>query len=195
MVAAARSAGQYDGILAGNPGYNLPRAAVAQLYGAQQYAKVASARTADGLPDLQTAFTPVELKLVADRVLARCDALDGLADGIVSNVKACQARFELESDVPTCAGARNGSCLNAAQKTALADVFAGARNSSGPADLQQLPLRCRHQRRQLARVEVREPADARCRRGGLHLQHAAAGRTRRRPAPSRWASTWTATRR
>ena len=131
MVAAARSPDQYDGILAGNPGYNLPRAAVAQLFGAQQYAKAASARTADGLPDIQTAFTPVELKLVAERVLARCDALDGLADGIVSDVKACQARFKLESDVPTCTGARNGSCLNAAQKNALADVFAGARNSRG----------------------------------------------------------------
>ena len=104
MVAAARSPDQYDGILAGNPGYNLPRAAVAQLFGAQQYAKAASARTADGLPDIQTAFTPVELKLVAERVLARCDALDGLADGIVSDVKACQARFKLESDVPTCTG-------------------------------------------------------------------------------------------
>jgi hypothetical protein len=131
MVAAARSAGQYDGILAGNPGFNLPRAAVAQLFGAQQYAKVATASTPAGLPDIQTAFTPAELKLVAERVLARCDALDGLADGIVSDVKACQARFRLESDVPTCAAARDGSCLSAPQKTALTKVFAGARNSAG----------------------------------------------------------------
>lgn len=131
MVAAARSPGQYDGILAGNPGYNLPRAAVAQLYGAQQFAKVASTNTSAGQPDLQSAFTPAELKLVSDRVLARCDALDGLADGIVSNVKACKTRFDLQRDVPTCTGARNGQCLTAPQKTALANVFAGARNSAG----------------------------------------------------------------
>jgi len=131
MVAAARSPGQYDGILAGDPGYNLPRAAVAQLYGAQQYAKVASANTPAGLPDIQSAFAPAELKLVSDRVLARCDALDGLSDGIVSNVKACKTRFDLQRDVPTCSGARNGQCLTAPQKTALANVFAGARNSAG----------------------------------------------------------------
>jgi len=131
MVAAARSADQYDGILAGDPGYHLPRAAVAQLYGAQQYAKVASAKTPDGLPDLQSAFTPAEMKLVADRVLAKCDALDGLADGIVANVNACRTRFHIETDVPTCTGARNGQCLSAPQKSALANVFAGARNSAG----------------------------------------------------------------
>ncbi|MDR6538442.1 tannase/feruloyl esterase family alpha/beta hydrolase [Variovorax soli] len=131
MVAAARSAAQYDGVLAGDPGFQLPKAAVAQLYGAQQYAKAASATTPGGQPDLQSAFTPAELQLVARRVLARCDALDGLADGIVSDLKACQARFRLDSDVPTCTGSRDGTCLAPAQKSALANVFAGARNSSG----------------------------------------------------------------
>ncbi|MDP9900653.1 tannase/feruloyl esterase family alpha/beta hydrolase [Variovorax ginsengisoli] len=132
MVAAVRSAGDYDGILAGDPGYNLPKAAVAQLYGAQQYASVASAQTPAGLPDLQSAFTPAELQLVSERVLARCDALDGLADGIVSDVKACQTRFNIATDVPTCAaGTRDGQCLSAPQKNALAKVFAGARDSAG----------------------------------------------------------------
>ncbi|RYY53316.1 MAG: tannase/feruloyl esterase family alpha/beta hydrolase, partial [Comamonadaceae bacterium] len=132
MVAAVRSSGEYDGILAGDPGFNLPKAAVAQLYGAQQYASVASAKTPAGLPDLQSAFTPAELKLVADRVLAGCDALDGLADGIVANVQACKTRFDVTRDVPSCtAGTRDGSCLSAPQKSVLARVFAGARNIAG----------------------------------------------------------------
>ncbi|SEA77733.1 tannase/feruloyl esterase family alpha/beta hydrolase [Variovorax sp. YR216] len=129
MVAAARSARDYDGVLAGDPGYNLPRAAVAQLYGAQQYAKVANVTA--GQPDLQSAFTPAEMNFVAQRVLARCDALDGLADGIVSDVKACKTQFDVERDVPACTGARDGQCLTSAQKTVLANVFAGARNSAG----------------------------------------------------------------
>ena len=132
MVAAVRSAGQYDGVLAGDPGFNLPKAAVAQLYGAQQYAAVASAKTPAGQPDLQSAFTPAELKLVADKVLQRCDALDGLADGIVSDVNACRTRFDIQRDVPTCAaGTRDAMCLSAPQKNALANVFKGARNSAG----------------------------------------------------------------
>lgn len=141
MVAAVRSAGQYDGILAGDPGFNLPKAAVAQLYGAQQYAAVASAKTSAGQPDLQSAFTPAELKLVADKVLEKCDALDGLADGIVSDVNACRARFDIQAAVPTCsAGTRNGSCLSAPQKNALDKVFKGARNSAGQAIYSSFPF-------------------------------------------------------
>ena len=140
MVAASRLAEQYDGILAGDPGFHLPQAAVAQEYGAQLYASVATAKTVAapgtpaGLPDIESAFTPAELNLVAGRVLARCDALDGVADGIVGDVKACQAAFDLSRDVPTCAAAtRDGTCLSAPQKSVLARVFAGARDSAGKA--------------------------------------------------------------
>lgn len=139
MVAAARFAGQYDGILAGNPGFNLPKAAVAQLYGVQQYAKVTTANTAAGKPDLQTAFTPAEMNTVAKAVLARCDALDGAADGIVADVRMCKQAFDLATAVPTCSGARDGSCLTAAQKSVLDNVFSGAKNSAGTALYSSFP--------------------------------------------------------
>lgn len=125
LVAASRLADQYDGVLAGNPGFNLPKAAVAQLYGAQQYATLATG------PDLATAFSPAERKLVADALLARCDALDGAPDGIVAAGAACQRAFDLARDVPTCADGRDGSCLSAGQKQVLARVFGGMRNAAG----------------------------------------------------------------
>jgi feruloyl esterase len=139
MVAAARFASQYDGILAGNPGFNLPKAAVAQLYGVQQYAKVTTANTAAGKPDLQTAFTQAEMNTVANAVLARCDALDGAADGIVADVQVCKQAFDLATAVPTCGGARDGSCLTAAQKSVLDNVFSGAKNSAGTALYSSFP--------------------------------------------------------
>jgi len=126
MVGAARYADQYDGILAGNPGFNLPKAAVAQLYGAQQFNTVATDPA-----DLASAFTPAERALVAAKVLEKCDALDGAADGLVQDVQACKSQFSLERDVPGCTGGRTGSCLSSAQKTALGNIFAGARNSRG----------------------------------------------------------------
>ncbi len=133
MVAATRLAGEYDGILAGDPGFHLPKAAIGEVYGAQQLAKVATLG-ADGLPDLSTAFTPAERALVAGRILAKCDTLDGVADGMVQDVKACQAQFSLAADVPTCTGTtRDGTCLSPAQKTAISNLFAGARNSAGQA--------------------------------------------------------------
>lgn len=125
MVAAARYADQYDGILAGNPGFNLPKAAAAQLYGAQQYATIATTN------DLASAVTPAERKLLAERILARCDALDGTSDGLVQDTAACQKAFDIQRDVPACGAARGGSCLSAAQKDVLARVFAGASLPTG----------------------------------------------------------------
>ena len=134
LVAASRYADQYDGIVAGDPGFNLPQAAVAQMYGAQRYASVATAKLASGLADVNTAFTPAELNTVAAAVVAKCDALDGAADGIVGDLKACRAAFKVATDVPTCAASgRDGSGLSAAQKSVLDDVFAGAKNSAGQA--------------------------------------------------------------
>lgn len=124
--AFARMPEQYDGYLAGAPGYNLPKAAVANIFGAQRYASVATDPA-----DLATAFTPAERATVAAAVLDQCDALDGATDGLVQDVKACQARFSLADDVPTCTGERDGTCLSAAQKTAIAPIFSGATTSTG----------------------------------------------------------------
>ena len=135
MVGAARYADQYDGILAGNPGFNLPKAAVAQLYGAQQFNT-----TATNPADLGSAFTPAERALVAGKVLERCDALDGATDGLVQDVQACKTAFSLDRDVPTCSAGRTGSCLSGAQKTALGNIFKGARNSAGGAVYASFPF-------------------------------------------------------
>jgi feruloyl esterase len=134
MVAAARSSAEYDGIIAGDPGFHLPKAAIGEMWGAQQLAKVATATTANGLPDIKTGFTAAERQLVASRIIAKCDALDGAADGMVQDIKACQANFSLAADVPTCSGdVRDGTCLTPAQKDAIGNVFSGARNSAGTA--------------------------------------------------------------
>ena len=136
MVAAARYADQYDGFLAGAPGYNLPKAAVANIWGSQQFAKIMTAGAtvpngAGTIPDLATGFTAAERTLVAKKILDKCDALDGTADGLVQDTAACQKTFNLATDVPTCSAARDGSCLTAAQKTVVADSFAGAKTTTG----------------------------------------------------------------
>jgi pimeloyl-ACP methyl ester carboxylesterase len=133
MVAASRLPVEYDGVLANSPGFNLPKAAVAQLWGAQQWNKVATTTGVAPNFDLESAFTLAERRVVADAVLAKCDALDGVADGLVQDVAACRTAFDLARDVPTCAGARDGTCLSAAQKGVVADVMAGAKNSAGQA--------------------------------------------------------------
>lgn len=146
MVAAARLGEQYDGYLIGAPGYRLPNAALVQLWGAQQWAPLATPGATTKhpmnpratIPDLGGAFTAQERATLAQAVLNKCDALDGARDGMVQATQACQAVFRLD-DVPTCSAARNGSCLSPAQKQVVAAVYAGGRTASGQAIYSAFP--------------------------------------------------------
>jgi hypothetical protein len=135
MVAATRYPEQFDGYLMGAPGYKLPLAAIANIFGAKQYAKVATDPN-----DLSTAFTDAERQMVVAKVLEKCDALDGLKDGMIQDIAQCQSQFQLERDVPTCQGARNGSCLSAEQKKAIAPIFSGATTEDGKPFYSRFPV-------------------------------------------------------
>jgi Tannase and feruloyl esterase len=135
MVAASRLGDQYDGFLVGDPGYRLPLAAIANIAGAQAYARLASNPT-----DISTGFTPAERATVSNAVLAKCDGLDGANDGLVQNQAACQAAFDLQRDVPTCSGARDGTCLTSAQKSEIGKLFAGAKTSRGETIYSSFPF-------------------------------------------------------
>jgi pimeloyl-ACP methyl ester carboxylesterase len=127
MVAATRYAEDYDGFLVGAPGYRLPKAAVANIAGAQLYASVPDTNTSD----LSTAFTQTERTLVTNAIIEKCDALDGLADGMVQDFQACQTTFSLQTDVPTCEASRDGSCLTQAQKDVIQQIYDGPKTSDG----------------------------------------------------------------
>jgi hypothetical protein len=83
MMMSQRFPAYYDGILACSPGFKLPKAAIAQAWDTQAFAEVAKAA---GLPDpsgepfLNKTFSDDDLA-----ILAACDNLDGLEDGIVNN--------------------------------------------------------------------------------------------------------------
>lgn len=132
FVAASRLPREYDGILVSTPGWRLPRAAVAQVWDAQQFARIAR-KNASGAPDLRTAIPQPQMDLVARSIIARCDSLDGAADGIVSDLQACQRAFDIARDVPACEREANAQCLSRDQKKVLADVMAGPRDRSGQA--------------------------------------------------------------
>lgn len=139
MVAATRLGDQYDGYLVGAPGYRLPFAALAQIWGAQQWAGLATPGATvkhpmnpnGTLADLGSAFTAPERKLLASAIADKCDALDGVRDGMVQATQACQAAFNVQTDVKTCVAERNGSCLTDGQKTVIASVFSGGKTTSG----------------------------------------------------------------
>jgi len=140
FVAMTRMPEEYDGYLAGAPGFRLPLAAIANQFGAKGYATVATNPS-----DLGTAFTAEERATLSAAVLARCDALDGATDGMVQDTTACQAAFDFDRDVPSCSGERDGSCLSAAQKRAIAPIFSGAVDGKGEKFYASFPFDSGHE--------------------------------------------------
>lgn len=121
MVAASRYPEYFDGILVGNPGLNLPKAAVQHAWDVQSF-QIAN-------PDIRQALSRGDMSLVAQRVVEVCDQLDGAADGLVANLTMCQQVFNL-SDLQ-CAGDKDDTCLTAEQVTALDRAMGGPLNSAG----------------------------------------------------------------
>ncbi len=126
MVAAARFASDFDGYLIGNPGFHLPLSATAGVSIFQKYVQLAGAPAAAA-----TAFNQAERSTVAKAILNRCDALDGVNDAMVQDTAACQSAFDIQRDVPTCSGARDGRCLTLEQKGLVSDIFNGVKTSDG----------------------------------------------------------------
>lgn len=69
------------------------------------------------------ALDAARIRLVADAVNNACDALDGLADGVVSNYLACPSRFDLRS--LRCAGGADlgSTCLSDPQLATLQAAY------------------------------------------------------------------------
>ncbi len=133
LVAASRLPAEYDGILANAPGIHLPKASVSNLSHVKRWNSVATTQMVNGLPDLESALPAAERRLIANAILARCDVLDGLVDGLVQDTQACRSAFDLQRDVPTCSGQRDGSCLSSAQKSVVAAAFAPVKRANGEA--------------------------------------------------------------
>lgn len=125
LVGASRTPDMYDGYLAGDPGFNLPKAAVQHAWDVQAF----SSADPNGSGDMRNAFTTADMTLVTNKILEKCDALDGVADGLVYDLKGCQKVFKL-ADLQ-CSDAKTASCLSASQVTALAKSMAGPTDSKG----------------------------------------------------------------
>ncbi len=112
MMAAMRYPNEFDGVIAGNPGFRLSRAAIAQAWDNQKF------QAAN--PIFANALTQKDLDNVVKGVLNRCDKLDGVADGIVNAWEKCDFKPEM---VRQQIGTKKVKLLN--------QIFGGAKNSRG----------------------------------------------------------------
>jgi len=121
LMAATRMPEIFDGILAGYPGFNLPKAAIQHAHDIKAWSSVNT--------DIAKAFSRDDMAVLAKGILAACDGLDGLADGIVADSAACQTTFKPQ--VLQCAKDGDKDCLSPAQIAALTKSHEGPKNSKG----------------------------------------------------------------
>lgn len=115
LMEAQRFPDDYDGIIAGAPAYDWTRLLVNALGILQQ------TDSAGGY------IPPAKLPLITQAVLKDCDALDGVADGVLNDPRRCH----FDPSVLRCTQKQDKACLTAAQVAALKTVYDGARDRLG----------------------------------------------------------------
>jgi len=100
LIAAQRWPGDFDGIVALEPVYDMTALVLAENHIAQQVFTRPGAY-----------LSAAKVRTLAQATLAACDDLDGIADGIISHVAAC--RFDPAT--LRCAGPESDACLTDAQ--------------------------------------------------------------------------------
>lgn len=116
LMEAQRYPEDFDGFVAGAPAQDVPAITIGQVYRAQ----VVQALGADRLNDAQMHF-------VIGRELARCDALDGLKDGLIADPRRCN--FDPKELICGAPAASDG-CLSAAQAEAIRKIYDGPHDSA-----------------------------------------------------------------
>lgn len=113
MVEFQRYPADFDGWVVGAPAYAQSRLLSGFVWDEQAItATPGSALPAD------------KLRLLTTAVLAKCDAQDGIADGVVADPRRCH----FDPGVLQCTGADAPTCLSADQVTAVRKIYAGPSN-------------------------------------------------------------------
>jgi feruloyl esterase len=117
MIMSQRYPTYFDGIISGDPAIRTGYSNLALGYIAATFAKAGPA------PMLSDS----DRQLIVKSLLAKCDAKDGLADGMIFDTRGC----DFDPATLKCAGDKTAECLSAAQVDALHASFAGPKSLHG----------------------------------------------------------------
>jgi feruloyl esterase len=118
LMEAQRYPDDYDGLLVGDPANNWTR----HYAGAHLWYSIAT------LKDPESYIPASKVPLLANAVIAACDANDGIADGVLNDPRQCH----FDPAVLTCkAGQPSLSCFTPKQVKAIKDIWGGAHDSHG----------------------------------------------------------------
>ena len=84
-------------------------------------------KDANGKPVIAQAITDSDRKLIMDALMKRCDAKDGVADGMISDPLAC----DFDPAALACSEGRSDGCLPPAKAAAIKKAFGGPKTPQG----------------------------------------------------------------
>ena len=123
---AERYPDDFDGIADGAPAFDFTGVFTAANWNQQAL---------HATPD--SSAIPVEkISVIGDAVLASCDAVDGLVDGLIDDPRRCS----FDPEILRCLGSDAPDCLTGRQVRALKKIYAGPTDSSGVQLFPGLPV-------------------------------------------------------
>jgi feruloyl esterase len=126
MLAAQRNALEYDGVIAGAPAMRTSYSNLGLTWKTVAFNRIAP-KDAAGKPLSGQALTADDKTTFTSGLLAACDSLDGLKDGLIENTQACK----FDPAVLQCKAGQATGCLTADKVTAIKTAFGGAKNQAG----------------------------------------------------------------
>ncbi|MFM2125749.1 MAG: hypothetical protein RL328_2200 [Acidobacteriota bacterium] len=117
MIEAQRYPEDFDGIVANAPWVDQTGFTIGAMWNQKALS--------------EAPVSAAKLTLLANKVMEKCDATDGLKDGLIGDPRKCQ--FNAKVDVPACqAGSDRDDCLTAAQADALMKIYSGPVSNGKP---------------------------------------------------------------
>src|SRR5450631_265400 len=127
MILSQRYPTAFNGIISGDPAMRtgLSNLAIGQWIPVA-FNQIAP-KEAEGKPIITQAISDADRKLIMDALLEKCDALDGVADGMISDPLAC----DFDPAVLTCKAGKSDSCLSQEKVAAIKKAMGGPKTSGG----------------------------------------------------------------
>jgi feruloyl esterase len=127
LMLTQRFPGHFDGVIAGAPLLEAPKAALVRpAFITQVYADLARKQglvDRNGLPFINRSLTNDDLTVLAREVANSCDALDGVVDGISQDFKACTTAFN--PMLLACGPGQTSDCVSADKAAAIQKQMKG----------------------------------------------------------------------
>jgi feruloyl esterase len=127
MILSQRYPTVFNGIVSGDPAMRtgLSNLAIGKWFPVAY--NQAAPKDASGKPQIDKFLTAADRKLFMDALMNRCDAKDGVADGMISDPMGC----DFDPAALACKSPQTDACIAPEKVAAIMKAFAGPKNSYG----------------------------------------------------------------